>query len=111
VRWNFRQAQSEQVQALADGISSVAFLPKNHSARLTLARLLLLRGINTAELALSFLSPSINQLHSPYLMTGMKAAVERLDAAIERKEGILVYGDYDVDGTTAVVILKTAIEL
>ena len=44
-------------------------------------------------------------------MTGMKASVERLDAAIERKEGILVYGDYDVDGTTAVVILKTAIEL
>jgi len=44
-------------------------------------------------------------------MTGVKAAVERLDAAIERKEGILVYGDYDVDGTTAVVILKTAIEL
>jgi len=44
-------------------------------------------------------------------MTGMKAAVDRLDAAIKRKEGILVYGDYDVDGTTAVVILKTAIEL
>jgi single-stranded-DNA-specific exonuclease len=44
-------------------------------------------------------------------MTGMKAAVDRLDAAIERKQGILVYGDYDVDGTTAVVILKTAIEL
>jgi len=44
-------------------------------------------------------------------MTGMRAAVDRLDGAIERKEGILVYGDYDVDGTTAVVILKTAIEL
>jgi single-stranded-DNA-specific exonuclease len=44
-------------------------------------------------------------------MTGMKAAIDRLDGAIERKEGILVYGDYDVDGTTAVVILKTAIEL
>jgi single-stranded-DNA-specific exonuclease len=44
-------------------------------------------------------------------MTGMKAAVERLECAIERKEGILVYGDYDVDGTTAVVILKTVIEL
>src|SRR5947199_9232641 len=44
-------------------------------------------------------------------MTGMKAAVDRIEAAIERKEGILVYGDYDVDGTTAIVILKTAIEL
>src|SRR5881398_1360438 len=40
----------------------------------------------------------------------MQAAVDRLDAAIERKEGILIYGDYDVDGTTAIVILKTAIE-
>ncbi len=60
---------------------------------------------------MQFLSPSIDHLHSPYLLTGMKAAVERLDAAIERKEGILIYGDYDVDGTTAVVILKTAIEL
>jgi single-stranded-DNA-specific exonuclease len=76
-----------------------------------LAKLLLLRRIETPEAAKSFLLPSINHLHSPYLMTGMKAAVERLDAAIERKEGILVYGDYDVDGTTAVVILKTAIEL
>src|SRR5436305_1997863 len=44
-------------------------------------------------------------------MSGMQAAVDRLDAAIERKEGILIYGDYDVDGTTAIVILKTAIEL
>jgi single-stranded-DNA-specific exonuclease len=111
VRWNFRQAQSEKVQALADGISSGTFLQKDPSARLTLARLLVLRGIDTPESALSFLSPSIDQLHSPYRMTGMKAAVDRLDAAIERKEGILVYGDYDVDGTTAVVILKTAIEL
>ena len=111
MRWNFRQAQAEKVQALADGISSSAFRQKDPSARLTLARLLVLRKIDTPELALSFLSPSINQLHSPYLMAGMKAAVERLDAAIECKEGILVYGDYDVDGTTAVVILKTAIEL
>ena len=44
-------------------------------------------------------------------MTGMKAAVDRIEAAIERKEVILIYGDYDVDGTTAIVILKTAIEL
>src|SRR5579864_8032432 len=76
-----------------------------------LAKLLLLRGIETAEAATAFLAPSIDRLHSPYLMTGMKAAVERLDAAIERQEGILVYGDYDVDGTTAVVILKTVIEM
>jgi len=98
------------MQALADELAS---LPgrKSADASTTLARLLLLRGIETAESAAQFLSPSLSQLHSPYLMTGMKAAVDRLDAAIECKDGILVYGDYDVDGTTAVVILKTAIEL
>jgi single-stranded-DNA-specific exonuclease len=74
------------------------------------ARLLALRGIAPANAA-QFLSPSLEHLHSPYLMRGMTAAVERLSAAIANKEGILIYGDYDVDGTTAVVILKTAIEL
>jgi single-stranded-DNA-specific exonuclease len=98
------------MQALADDLASLPGC-KSADASRTLARLLLLRGIETAESAAQFLSPSLSQLHSPYLMTGMKAAVDRLDAAIERKQGILVYGDYDVDGTTAVVILKTAIEL
>ncbi|HEY2363187.1 MAG TPA: single-stranded-DNA-specific exonuclease RecJ [Candidatus Angelobacter sp.] len=74
------------------------------------ARLLALRGITPANAA-KYLSPSLDHLHSPYLMRGMTAAVERLSAAIANKEGILIYGDYDVDGTTAVVILKTAIEL
>ncbi len=76
-----------------------------------LARLLALRGITSAPQAFSFLSPSLNQLHSPYLMRGMKEAVERLCSAIANKEQVLIYGDYDVDGTTAVVILKTALEL
>src|SRR5437763_1294973 len=98
------------MQALA---VELAPLPgrKSADASRTLARLLLLRGIETAESAAQFLSPSLSRRQSPYSMTGMKAAVDRLDAAIERKEGILVYGDYDVDGTTAVVILKTATEL
>jgi single-stranded-DNA-specific exonuclease len=76
-----------------------------------LARLSALRGIKTSEEASAFLSPSLDQLHSPYLMRGMREAVERVSAAIVNKEQILIYGDYDVDGTTAVVILKTAIEL
>jgi len=75
------------------------------------ARLLILRGITAAAEAAPFLAPSLDQLHSPYLMQGMKEAVERLSAAIVNQEQILIYGDYDVDGTTAVVILKTAIEL
>jgi single-stranded-DNA-specific exonuclease len=74
------------------------------------ARLLALRGVTPAGAA-NYLSPSLDHLHSPYLMRGMAAAVERLSAAIANKEGILIYGDYDVDGTTAVVILKTALEL
>src|SRR5581483_7472434 len=61
--------------------------------------------------AQQFLAPSLSHLHSPYMMTGMRAAVERLSAAIARQEKVLIYGDYDVDGTTAIVILKTAIEL
>ena len=76
-----------------------------------LARLLVLRGVHTAAEAAAFLSPSLEQLHSPYLMRGMREAVERISAAIANHEDILIYGDYDVDGTTAVVILKTAIEL
>lgn len=111
MRWNLKPTQPEKVQALADGIAALPFLSSNVVLRNTLAKLLVQRGIDSPESALPFLSPSLSHLHSPYLMTGMKAAVDRLDAAIERKEGILVYGDYDVDGTTAVVILKTAIEL
>jgi single-stranded-DNA-specific exonuclease len=111
VRWSLREVEPAAVQAFAEAISAINSVPKSQPISAILARLLLLRGINTAEAAAAFLSPSLDQLHSPLLMTGMKAAVERLEAAIERKEGILVYGDYDVDGTTAVVILKAAIEL
>src|SRR5246500_2060920 len=76
-----------------------------------LAPLLVRRGIADSESAQHFLSPGLTHLHSPQQMSGLSAAVERLDAAIERKEPILIYGDYDVDGTMAVIILKTAIEL
>jgi single-stranded-DNA-specific exonuclease len=75
------------------------------------APLLAHRGITDPCLAHQFLSPSLDHLHAPDLMLNLRAAVDRLDAAIERKEPILIYGDYDVDGTMAVIILKTAIEL
>src|SRR5438270_486478 len=75
------------------------------------ARLLAQRGIHDAEEAARFLNPSLSHLHSPYAMVGMKPAVERLQRAAAAAEPVLIYGDYDVDGTLAVVILKTAIEL
>jgi single-stranded-DNA-specific exonuclease len=109
MRWNLREPAPGPVHALEQAIAPL--LGPEISIRSTVAKLLLLRGIDTAEMAVKFLSPSIDHLHSPYLLTGMTAAIERLCAAIERKEGILIYGDYDVDGTTAVVILKAAIEL
>jgi single-stranded-DNA-specific exonuclease len=62
-------------------------------------------------MAHSFLFPSLSHLHAPEQMSGLRAAVERLEAAIEQKETVLIYGDYDVDGTMAIIILKTAIEL
>ncbi len=67
--------------------------------------------MQSIEEARRFLAPSIDQLHDPYAMTGMVAAVARVQSAIAKCEPILIYGDYDVDGTVAVVLLKTAIEL
>lgn len=116
MRWELKQTPPDRVQSLARDLAGLPLFSRQSISKATdavvlLSRLLMLRGIETPEAALPFLSPSIDHLHSPYLMTGMKTAVERLDAAIERQEPILVYGDYDVDGTTAIVILKTAIEL
>lgn len=76
-----------------------------------LATLLVRRGISGIDSAKHFLSPSLDHLHAPEQMLGLRGAIDRIDAAIERKEPILIYGDYDVDGTMAVIILKTAIEL
>lgn len=75
-----------------------------------LALLLVARGVRTGADAAAFLNPSLDHLHDPYLMLGMGAAVERIQRAVAAQETILIYGDYDVDGTTAVVLLKTAIE-
>ena len=112
MRWDLKSADSDTVERLASELSSQPSLRlKDPQIASTLARLLLMRGIANLQAAERFLSPSLSHLHSPYLMTGMKAAVDRIEAAIENKEPILIYGDYDVDGTTAIVILKTAIEL
>jgi single-stranded-DNA-specific exonuclease len=112
MRWVLKTAATATVEILSAGLSAQRSLGLNDpSLTYAIARLLVTRGISDVEAAGQFLTPSLSQLHSPYLMTGMRAAVERIAAAIENKEPILIYGDYDVDGTTAIVILKTAIEL
>ena len=76
-----------------------------------LAELLVARGVTSAREARAFLNPEFADLHDPLLMLGMGEAVARLERAIAQREPVLLYGDYDVDGTTAVVLLKTAIEM
>jgi len=75
------------------------------------ARLLLIRGIDTPEKALRFLNPTIEHLHDPFELTGIHAAVDRLIAAIDSQERIAIHGDYDADGITSTVILRRALEL
>ena len=69
------------------------------------ANLLIQRGIESYEEALDFFNPKLEQLHNPFLMKDMENAVERLDHAILKGERILVFGDYDVDGCSAVAVL------
>lgn len=69
--------------------------------------LLLQRGINSFNQAKDFFRPDLQKLHNPFLMKDMEKAVERLQMALEQDEGIMVYGDYDVDGTTSVALFST----
>jgi single-stranded-DNA-specific exonuclease len=99
MRWEIPDVDSVVAERLSRELNLSRFL----------GRLLVLRGISEPEAAYAFLHPSLSQLHDPYLMTGMKEAVERLRRAIEQGERVLIYGDYDVDGTMAVVALLTAL--
>ncbi len=75
------------------------------------AAVLASRGYSDVERASEFLNPKLDSLHDPFLMQDMERAVTRLYAAIQASEPILLYGDYDVDGTASIVVLKKAIEL
>jgi single-stranded-DNA-specific exonuclease len=76
-----------------------------------IGRLLAQRGLDTAEAAHDFLDPQLSQLHDPFRLAGMHAAVDRLLGAIARKEAIAIHGDYDVDGITSTVMLRRALEI
>ena len=110
MRWTHKTTDQGLVAPLIAALRTDPALRGVANAAHILAPLLVRRGI-TAESASAFLSPSLSHLHAPERMTGLPAAVDRISAAIERQEPILIYGDYDVDGTMAVIILKTAVEL
>src|SRR5882762_5386796 len=100
-RWIYKAiASPEEIDRLS---SSININPH-------LSAVLLQRGIEDFESARKFFRPSLDQLHDPFLMTDMKPAVERIHKAILNGEKILVYGDYDVDGTTAVALVFSYIK-
>ncbi len=110
MRWISNPLDSPKARVLESALRG-AGLNLSAATAPVLADLLVRRGIDDPEAAARFLSPTLEDLHDPLQMSGMRGALDRLEAALERKEKILIYGDYDVDGTTAIVILKTAIEL
>lgn len=99
--WRVPQLDPRKVQALSSALGIAA----------PAARVLVNRGYSEPEPARQFLRPSIDDLHDPFQLADMEPAAERLKQAIERAESILLYGDYDVDGTCSIVILSKAIEL
>ena len=92
------------IKPAADSIA-VKQLADDLNISLTLSNLLVQRGITNFQEAKYFFRPEIEHLHDPFLMKDMDKAIERILLAIERKEKILIYGDYDVDGTTAVALV------
>ena len=98
--WEILQLSEEQ-QALCRSLAEELKIGE-HAAHMLVAR-----GLNTAEAARAYIRPSLDQLCDPFLMRDMSEAVERLDHAIQQHERIMVYGDYDVDGTTAVALMYT----
>mgnify|MGYP006368136527 FL=1 len=97
MRWTLKpKPEEEKINELATALQ----------VSKTIATLLLQRGISSFEEARQFFRPSLNDLHDPYLMKDMDKAVARLEQAIENEENILVFGDYDVDGTTAVSLVS-----
>ncbi len=98
MRWTLKpKPETEKVNALS----------KSLNVEPMIASLLVQRGIETFQDAEKFFRPNLENLHDPYLMMDMDKAVLRIEKAIENEENILVYGDYDVDGTTSVALLSS----
>ncbi|MGB1042408.1 MAG: single-stranded-DNA-specific exonuclease RecJ [Tenacibaculum sp.] len=98
MRWNLKEQPNK---------AKINKLSEELSINKTLASILVQRGIETFYDAKQFFRPNLNDLHDPYLMKDMHIAVQRIETAIANNENILVYGDYDVDGTTAVSLMSS----
>ena len=97
-KWNFQTPTEEELHKRDQLVAELGFSP-------VICLLLVQRGITSIEEAKKFFKPSLNDLHDPFLMPDMDKAVRRLNKALGNKEKILIYGDYDVDGTTAVSLV------
>jgi len=100
-QWTVRNGAQEQIQQLVQELSVSPLV----------AQLLHHRGLLDPDSAYNFLNPSLEDLHDPFLMKDMGRVVERLQTAIRERQRILIYGDYDVDGITATVSVKRALEM
>ncbi len=98
--WKIRELSAGEIEQTKQ-------LAKELNIEFLAARMLIVRGIKTADAARKYIRPSLDELNDPFLMRDMDSAVERLHKALESNERILVYGDYDVDGTTAVALMYT----
>jgi single-stranded-DNA-specific exonuclease len=96
--------QKRWVEREVENLTAIAGLQESLKIDRILADLLIKRGINTYEESRYFFRPALEQLHDPFLMKDMEVAIDRIELAIQTGEKILIYGDYDVDGTTSVAL-------
>ncbi|NDV69626.1 single-stranded-DNA-specific exonuclease RecJ [Dysgonomonas sp. 25] len=97
-KWNYHALTPQQTEERDKLAQEMSISP-------VLAQLLVQRGITTGQAARGFFYPSLKDLHDPFLLPDMGKAIERIEKALGQKERILIYGDYDVDGTTAVALV------
>ena len=91
-------------------VETTKYLAEKLGVEYSIAALLVQRGITTFEQAKTFFRPQLKDLYDPFLMKDMDNAVERIQQALDNNERILIYGDYDVDGTTSVALMATYLE-
>ena len=101
MRWTLKPKPTSQ---------KIADFAKELGVDLAISELLIQRGIDTFQAAKTFFRPSWSDLHDPFLMKDMNAAVTRIQSAIENREQILIYGDYDVDGTSSVALMASYLD-